>query len=150
MRVHNVMTKDPVTLKPTDTLFDAMKAFSSNDIQGCPVISKGKLVGVITQSDIIRVMDVHSKVHKTMDTMSLIVAAIKSEKHKDLKPEIRRMLKKEVRQYYIKNPISIDPKEDIYNAAKLINKNRIEFLPVIEKRKLVGVVSKIDILRAMT
>ena len=149
MKVHQIMTREPVTMKPADSLLDAMKAFLTHDISGCPVVSRGKLFGIITQSDIIRAIDVHSRIHRAMDALPLIMAAIKSESYHNLKPAIKQVLKNEVSRYCTKRPVSIKADEDIYGAAKLINKHNIDRLPVIEKGRLVGVVSKIDILRAL-
>lgn len=149
MKIANVMTRDPVTLKPHDSLLDAIKMFLMHNVSGCPVVSKGKLVGIITQSDIIRAIDVHSKIYKTMDAMQLIMAAIKSESYHHLKPAIKQMLTGDIKKYYTSKPVSIDADEDVYQAAKLINKHNVDRLPVVDKGKLVGIVSKIDILRAL-
>lgn len=149
VKVHHIMTKEPVTLKPTDTLLDAMKVFLMHNISGCPVVSRGKLVGVITQSDIIKSIDVHSRIHKSMDAMNMIMAAIKSESYNNLKPAMRRLLTDPVKSHCTNYPVWIDSKEDVYQAAKLINKHNIDRLPVLEEGRLVGIISKIDILRAI-
>ncbi len=149
MKVHNIMTRDPILLKPSDSLLDAIKTFLMHNVSGCPVVSRGRLVGIITQSDVIRAIDVHSKIHKVMDALPLIMAAIKSESYHNLKPAIRKLLMHEVENYCTKKPIAISAGEDVYEAAKLINKHNVDRLPVIDKGRLVGVVSKIDILRAI-
>src|SRR3989338_1777571 len=149
MKVRHVMTKDPVTLHPNDRLLDAIKMFLMHNISGCPVVSKGRLVGVVTQSDIIRAIDVHSKIHKTMDAMHMIMAAIKSENYHNLKPAMRNILHEPVKKHCTNYPVWIEADDDVYSAAKLINKHNIDRLPVLAEGKLVGIVSKIDILRAI-
>jgi CBS domain-containing protein len=84
-----------------------------------------------------------------MDAMQLIMAAIRSESYHHLKPAIKQMLTNEIKKYYTSKPVSIDADEDVYQAAKLINKHNVDRLPVIDKGKLVGIVSRIDILRAL-
>jgi CBS domain-containing protein len=84
-----------------------------------------------------------------MDALPLIMAAIKSESYHNLKPAIRQMLASEIKKYYTPKPVSISADDEIYEAAKLINRHNVDRLPVIDKGRLVGVVSKIDILRVL-
>ncbi|MBI2972137.1 MAG: CBS domain-containing protein [Candidatus Aenigmarchaeota archaeon] len=147
MKVADVMSRRVVALKPSHTLHDALKLFAANRISGCPVTSRGKLVGVLSQSDIIALIDVHAKIQK--ETTSLVLAALVSEKYDALKPAIRKLLNHEVRRYMQGNVVTISSGDDLYEAAKLMNKHKIERLPVVDGMRPVGIISKSDIARAL-
>ncbi len=106
MKVSDVMTKEIIALKPANRLHQALKVFSEKNISGCPVTSRGRLLGVISQSDIVAAIDVHSRIQK--ENTPLILAAIVSEKYETLKPAIRSLLKHEIRKYMKKEVVTID------------------------------------------
>ncbi len=56
LRVEKIMTRDPITIAPDATIHDAAKLMLDHKIGGLPVIEKGHLVGIITESDIFRVL----------------------------------------------------------------------------------------------
>lgn len=55
--VINAMTKDPMAVTPETTLREAAKILLENRFGGLPVVSEGKLVGVITETDLLRVLE---------------------------------------------------------------------------------------------
>ena len=144
MKVSNLMTKRPLTARPTDTLGRVAKLLSSKGISGCPVVESGRLVGIVTQSDIVHAIDVYKNVNKK-NSFSLVSAVIKSG---DLKPGLKKAMQKKVRDHM--NPvISINAEDDIYNAARLRNRHKIDRLPVVKGGRLVGMLSKSDIVTAL-
>jgi acetoin utilization protein AcuB len=54
--VSQIMTTDPITIAPNDTVRDAAELMLEYQISGLPVIEDGRLVGVITESDIFRLV----------------------------------------------------------------------------------------------
>jgi acetoin utilization protein AcuB len=55
-KVRDVMTYDPVTVDPEDTIQEAAERMLDYQVSGLPVISGGKVVGIITESDIFRLV----------------------------------------------------------------------------------------------
>ena len=55
LEVHSVMTKDVITIGSDTPLEDAARIMADNNIGGLPIIDKGILVGIITESDLFRV-----------------------------------------------------------------------------------------------
>lgn len=55
--VINVMTKDPLTVTPETTLKDVVKLLREHKIGGFPVVSNDKLVGIITETDVLLVLE---------------------------------------------------------------------------------------------
>lgn len=150
MKVSNIMTRKPISLKPGDMLKKVLDVLAENKISGCPVVDeKGQLVGVITQSDILRVIDVHSQIQKSDDIFSLILAVMKSDRYEDLKTALKKVLKLRIKDFMSENVITIYADEDVYKAAKLMNKHDVDRLPVVKNNKLVGIITRWDIIRAL-
>lgn len=59
--IHQVMVSDPLTVAPTDTLLDAATMMLEHKISAFPVMDGDKLVGIITESDIFRVLIQHEQ-----------------------------------------------------------------------------------------
>ena len=57
MQVRDVMTRDPITLPPTAPLIDALKIMSARNFGRIPVVKDGKILGIVTRTDIIKVTE---------------------------------------------------------------------------------------------
>ena len=56
LQVGQIMTRNPITIRPTTSIARAAQIMLEHKIGGLPVVSHGKLVGIITESDIFRVL----------------------------------------------------------------------------------------------
>ncbi|MCX6815988.1 MAG: CBS domain-containing protein [Candidatus Aenigmarchaeota archaeon] len=145
LKVRDVMTKKPITLRQNDTLKDALKVLSKNRITGCPVVdTKNKLVGVVGQTDIIKLVDVYGKINKGKEFTAFISSFIKG---KAL--DIKKIHNIPVKNFCNKKPITIDHDSRLYEAARIMNKHDVERLPVLKDKKLVGIVSRSDIIKTL-
>lgn len=61
MQVRDVMTRSPTTLPPSAPLLDALKIITGKDIGRIPVVSDGTLVGIVTRTDVLRVMELREE-----------------------------------------------------------------------------------------
>jgi len=150
MKVKDIMTKKPISLRRTHRLKHALHTMAQHNISGCPVTdSKNNVVGIITKTDILSILDVHGKVHKSRDMLGFVLSAIKSNEFDKLKKPLKNILEKEIHHFMSSNPITINADDDIYKAAKTISNNKIDKLLVTKNRKLVGIVTKGDIIRTL-
>jgi CBS domain-containing protein len=144
MKVRDVMTRKPLTVKQDSTLKDALTLLSKNNITGCPVVDGGRnLVGVVGQTDIIKLVDVYGKVNKSGEFLSFISSFAKN---KSL--NIKKLHNIKVKEFCNKNPVVIDHNDAVYDAARAMNRHDIERLPVLDGKKLVGIVTRTDLIRA--
>ncbi|MFQ6020467.1 MAG: cyclic nucleotide-binding/CBS domain-containing protein [Candidatus Aenigmatarchaeota archaeon] len=74
VKIEEIMTKDPITISPDKTLEDAAEIMTKNKIKKLPVIENGKLIGIITASDLIA----YEKELIEMIAKALIVSPFKS------------------------------------------------------------------------
>jgi len=132
--VEEIMTKDVKTVKPEDNLRNALDVLSEYMITGIPVIKNNKLVGIISEADIIKVMDVRKILDAKKDEIKL--------------SELERI---KVNDIMSKDVIIISEKELITDASELMYKYHVNRLPVLDdKKKLIGIVTKEDIIRGIT
>ena len=152
MKVKDIMTKDVITFRMDDTIHTALETFTQKNISGAPVIDKGKPVGMITEVDIIKVLDIYTpKVHFTsMPQFFLVLAGLKSKKRTtELKKEIMAASKLKVQDVMTTNPVTISKNEDLMELAKMLDTYKINRLPVVEKGKLIGIVTRSDVIKAV-
>jgi len=150
------MNTDLIYCSPEDTIFEAAKKLSENKISGMPVLENGKLVGIVSLTDIVKylsselnksILDKFEKFNVSDNTTFLILKLI--EKELRFAKELRKLSKNKVRDIMSKKVIVVDPDSSLIEAASLMEKHDITRLPVVENEKLVGIISKSDLVRAI-
>jgi CBS domain-containing protein len=138
--VREVMTKNVVTVSPDADLQEAAGLLSANRISGMPVIDgKGRVIGVISEADIL-IMAGMKRDHTFKDILRSIIG----------EPVPARKSGKKVADVMSFPPITSKADDDIGEVAKILDERRIKRLPVVDDDgKLIGVVSRADIVRAI-
>ena len=153
MKVSDIMTKDVVACKPSDPIESVVKLMSEKDISGVPVVDGDKLVGIVTEADIMRILAVPPKSGTLWLPSPLEI--ILEIPFKEL-VQLRRLQKdykdiglNPVESIMKKDVISIAPDADITDAAELMVKHKINRLTVILNGKLVGIITRDDIIHGL-
>ena len=126
LTANDVMQHRVETLDADMTLEEAMQVFSRSHHRGFPVVENSKLIGIITQSDFVTKRDSDSYILSN------------SQPPKDVS----------LREIMIQSPITVKPKHNLSNVLYLLDRYQISRLPVVEGRKLVGIITRADIIRA--
>ena len=118
------MSKDVITFKKSDSIFEAKRVMVEKKISGAPIVNKsGKLIGIISESDLMKQI-VDSKYYNMP------------------------MTKTTISKYMTKNVDYISPNETIFDAAeKFLSLKRKRF-PVMEAKKILGIISRVDVISA--
>ena len=119
--VKNVMTKSVITIDKDNSVFAAAKAMSKKGIGSIVVTDEGKPIGIITERDILQ----------------RVVAKGLDASRTKMKDTMSKPL------------MTINGNMPIINAIRIMEKNKVRRLLVIEKGKLVGIVTQRDLLRAL-
>ncbi len=128
MRVAEVMRTDPITVTPETTLADALVTLADAHVSGLPVVdSQGQLVGVVS----------------TTDVLTAIAEAAGTEERERIFRETS------VRDVMTPRPQTIEPDDDVLDAARRMLYLEVRRLFVELDGKLVGVVSQTDIVGAL-
>ena len=153
MLVKDVMTKNVVKFSIEDSIVKVLKAFSKKKISGGPVLKGKEIVGMITDVDIIANLDIYTpRIHfNSNPDFLLILAGLKSKrKAEEIENEMKVMKKFKVKDFMTKRVFTINQKETITEAARIMHEKEITRLPVIDDdKKLVGIVARQDIIRAL-
>ena len=119
MKIQSLMIPDPITITEKSTIEEAIEVMKVNSIRHLPVVTETNVLhGFVTQADL---------------KLGLIPSMLGSVTLSDL---------------MIKNPITVQPDDDIEIAAQLIYKHKIGGMPVVKDGMLVGIITETDILRA--
>lgn len=154
MKVKDAMTKNVTKFSMEDSIVKVLKTFSKKKISGAPVVKGGKVIGVITDMDIIANLDIYTpKIHFTSNPdFLLILAGLKSKKKaSEIENEMKVMKKFKVKDFMTKRVFLINENESITDAARVMHEKEVKRLPVLnDEGKLVGIIARQDIIRALT
>jgi CBS domain-containing membrane protein len=126
--VRDIMMGAPVTLKPEDTLDLASDVISLGRIRHLPVLANGRLVGLLSERDLLGATADHIFGLKQKSKSALLKTIA-----------INDVMKKKV--------ITVTPETEIRDAARLMADKKIGCLPVVRGAALVGLLTTTDILR---
>ncbi len=128
MFVSAKMTKNPITVTPSTTILEARKIMTQEKIHRLPVVDSGKLVGIITQKDILSATPSSAS---TLDMYELTYMLAKL--------KVKKVMQKEV--------ITTTPNTPIEEAAIVMVDNNMSGLPVVEKGYVTGIITESDIFK---
>ncbi|MEA2453220.1 MAG: hypothetical protein QOG04_1930 [Actinomycetota bacterium] len=143
-RVKDVMTSLVVMVYPNDSIQQVAGRLIRNHISGAPVVKDGKVLGVISESDIVQALMGPANVDKGLATthvLSLILRTIPTEhKHVRLVGDVMST-----------SVVTVGPEDSLFRAAQLLDRHGIKRLPVVDADGyLLGILSRGDLIRAMT
>lgn len=126
MKVVDVMTTDPLSVSPSESVGQADELMNANRIRQLPVVEAGELMGIITDRDI----------------RSFLSGAL-------VEPEAReKALNTEVREIMTTDPVTLAREDDLTEAVELLVEQKMGGIPVVDQEEgLVGIVTYIDVLR---
>lgn len=129
LTVAQVMTADPVTLGPEDTLMRAVEVMRQKGIRRIPIVVADTLVGLLAEGDLKRAQP--SALSDSQDEFNRVMEGT---------PVSRIM---------IQNPITVPEDSLLTDAAQMLHTTKFGGLPVLREGKLVGILTDSDILRCM-
>ena len=144
MKVSDVFQKNIGYTTPDSTLIEAAKYIFGHGHKGIPVVKKDskKLIGFITEQDILS--QLFPKVQ------SLFEDYVHERNFEEMEKDIKPILKKRVKEVMTRTIIAIHVDEPLLKAESIMKLKDISRLPVIDsKGKLLGIISKVDIFRAL-
>jgi acetoin utilization protein AcuB len=129
MFVREYMTTSPVTVTPEDSLGEALRLMKEHSIRRLPVMTKGKIAGLVTEQDLMKA--------SPSSATSLSIWEINY-----LFPKIK------IKDIMTKEIFTVTPETILEEAALLMQENQISTLPVLDGDKLVGIITESDIFKA--
>jgi len=131
MKVKELMTKKVITVHPEENVDRVFFLFHFERIRHIPVLEKGKVVGIISDRDIKKILGPRKETLEKPDGTSISIST------------------RRVRNIMRRGVVTIGPKDKASDAAAIMVKRKIGALPVIDKNgKLAGIITASDILKA--
>lgn len=142
----DIMTRDVVTVTGDTTILQLASLLVKNQISGVPVVDdEGGLVGIVTENDLIR----QNKRLHIPTVISFLDAAIYLESSKKFADEVKRVTATTVGEISVKKVVSITENETLTDIATIMADQKVHLLPVLRDGKVIGIVGKRDIVRAI-
>ena len=143
MRAMDVMTTAVVTVGPDTAVQDLAKLLSERGISGVPVVDNGRLVGIVSEGDLLHRAETGTERRTARRRWRWFDPAFE---------EARDYVKshgRTVRDIMIREVISVGEEADLAAVATLMETKRIKRLPVLRDGRLVGIISRANLVRAL-
>ncbi|MCR3955607.1 MAG: CBS domain-containing protein [Gudongella sp.] len=144
MYIKDIMTKDVITVALDDNVEKCASLLIKHNLSGLPVLDEsGKLVGIVTEGDLIR----RASRIKGPAVLEVLGGLIYLDSPKKFMDELKNSMGQKAGDIMTKKVVTIDPDQTIEEGATLLVEKKVKRLPVIDKKgELVGIVSRRDIM----
>ncbi len=145
-RVRDIMTTNVIKVYPDTSVDKIAQLMIEHDISGLPVVDENdRVLGVVTELDLI----VRNTRFKMPAFIAFLDAIIYLETPGHFRERIQHMLGTTAREIMSEPAVTISPDATIEELAELMVDRRVNPIPVVENGRLVGIVSRSDIIRLM-
>jgi CBS domain-containing protein len=146
LKARDIMTSKVITVDENQSVKDLAKILADNKISGVPVLdSEGKIVGVVTESDLI---DRAKKVH-IPTVMRLFDSYLFLESPERMEKDLKKMSASTVKDICNRNVVTVEPDTPLDEIATLMAEKKVHTLPVVLDGRLEGIIGKTDIIRTL-
>ncbi len=142
----DIMETNIITVTPETEISKAGRLLLENHINGVPVINaKEEIVGILCQSDLI----FQQKEIPLPPIFTLLDSFIPLTSSQKMEEEFKKISAATVEQAMAKKPISVHADTPVSEIANLMVENHFHTIPVVDGKKLIGIIGKEDILKTM-
>src|SRR5512136_1592768 len=142
----DVMTREVITVKRETTIRDLAELFARHRISSAPVVDdSGAMIGIVTETDLIE----QDKNLHIPTVISLFDWVIYLESDKKFEKELKKVTGQTVGDIFTEEVLTVTPGDPVSRAADIMTEQRVNAVPVVDGRKLVGIISRIDLIRTM-
>jgi CBS domain-containing protein len=147
--VADIMETDVPVVRPDDTVESVLRTLREHELPGVPVVnSGGRCVGIITEADLVLAgenADLHLPHY-----FELFGGLVFLEPLRHFEDRLRKATAALAKDLMTEDPVTIEPSATVRQAARLIARSKHNRLPVVEHGQLRGVVTRLDVLDALT
>lgn len=127
--VRDAMTVDPVTISPQTPLREVEALFEQHDFNGVPVVDEQRhLLGMMTKFDVLKAFSF------SVDSLA---------------PDYAAIMEQTAETVMTRDPTSVAPQLPLSRLLQRLVDLRVKSLPVVEQDRLVGVIAREDVLKAL-
>lgn len=126
VKVADAMSKKVVAAKPNTSIFEAEKTMIQHGFRRLPIVQNEKLIGIVTVMDILRFFG-SGHVFNHLQSRT-----------------ITQVLQTKILDIAVRDIVTVGPEVDVGQAAKLMRDRKVGALPVVQKERLVGIITERD------
>lgn len=142
--VADIMTKDVISVTKSTTVRELAQIFESRHFGSLPVVdADSNLTGIVTASDLIE----QGRSLHIPTVISLFDWVIPLEGERSLEKDLKKMTAQTAGEICSSDVVTVSPSDPVSRAADIMSEKKLHALPVVDGHKLVGMVSRIDIIR---
>lgn len=156
-RARDIMTADVRTVHPDDEVSAVLTRLANVDFDGFPVIDdEGRVVGIVTQTDLVGLFQAKDRLHWIPIGLPPFLSPVDyavdlSWDDLDLGIDLVKNADKPIREVMSEPVVTVKPDDDIDAILDIVaDEDRdINRLPVVDEEKLIGIITREDVLRAL-
>ncbi len=146
LTAREIMTTKVVTVTTETSLKDVARIFVETNYSNLPVLDEnGRLVGVISETDLVE----QQKPLHIPTVVALLDGVFYLDSEKRFEEEVARVTATLVSELLKGKLITCSPEHTVRELAGLMSKHRVHLLPVVENDSMIGVVARLDLIKAM-
>lgn len=152
MKIREIMNKDVRTVSPDTSLAELARLFADTGIHGAPVVDgENRLSGIVTESDVLNATKtkyvkynlVYPSIHQFGMEFKEGVA------YEELLKAFDEVKHVPVSQVMTRKVVTAGPDDLVEDIVPMMVKSKINRIPIVEKGKVVGIITREDILRGL-
>jgi CBS domain-containing protein len=149
LTVREIMDAEPATVRPETPVEEVVRALRDHELTGLPVINEGgRCIGIITEQDLVMAGD-EEDLHLP-HYIELFGGIVFLESMARFEERLRRATASTAKDMMTPDPVTIDPDATAQEAGRTMTHHKHNRLPVVEHGRLVGMVTRVDVLDALT
>lgn len=146
--VRDIMDSDPATVRPDTPVEEVVAVLRQHELPGVPVVDDdGRLVGIVTERDLV-LPDDEGDLH-IPHYVNLFGGTVFLEPLGRFEKRLRKAFASNAADMMSSDPDTVAPDTSVRDAARLIHESGHNRLPVVDDGRLVGVVTRLDVLGAL-
>jgi CBS domain-containing protein len=143
MRAHQIMTRNVITVRPDSSIVDAAKLMLEHHVSGLPVLDKdGALVGIVSEGDFLRRSEIGTQ-RKRPRWLQYLMSPGRAAN------EFVHQSGRKVEEIMAREPVTVTEDTQLEELVSLMEKHDIKRLPVMCDDRLVGIVTRANLLQAV-
>ena len=142
MKAAEVLESEVISVGPETSVSDVANLFLTRRINAVPVIDNGKLVGIVSEGDLIRRVETDTARHRSW-WLELLIS------NEKLATEYVKSHARYAGEVMTRNVVTADENTPLDEIAKLFENHNIKRVPIVRGSKVIGIVSRADLLRVL-
>lgn len=151
MKVKDIMSSSVIVCSPEDSISSVAQLLKKEDISGVPVVSASNVMGIVSEGDLLKLLEIPEHgglwLPSPFEVIEIPIRELIS--WEDTKKMLSDVGSKPVSEIMEKDIFTVSLESSVEDASRLMTKHKVNRLPVLDDDKLVGIITRGDIIRGL-